>query len=225
VTRLSGGAIREAAGRVRERLVAAVAAEFQVDTSTLAIADGSVRVSDSLRVSLGEAAQLAGGPVVEQHQYLNEEPGTVHAWSAQAAEVEIDPETGQVHVLRMASAHDVGDVVNPLLHQSQIEGAIVQGYGAALMERLTLDEAGRPVEPHLGSYKLPSIADLPPLEIVLLPPDTAAGIKPIGEGANCGIVAAIANAVAQVTGVCPSRYPILAEDVLAALPLTSSAST
>jgi CO/xanthine dehydrogenase Mo-binding subunit len=51
----------------------------------------------------------------------------------------------------------------------------------------------------------------------LLPPDTAAGIKPIGKGANCGIVAAIANAVAQVTGVTPSCYPILAEDVLAAL--------
>jgi CO/xanthine dehydrogenase Mo-binding subunit len=225
VTRLSGGAIREAAARVRERLLAGVAAEFQVDTATLSLADGCVSVSDRLRVSLGEAAQLAGGAVVEQHQYLNEEPATVHAWSAQAAEVEVDPDTGQVRVLRMVSAHDVGEVVNPLLHQGQIEGAIVQGYGAALMERLTLDEAGRPIEPHLGSYKLPSMTDLPPLQVVLLPPDTAAGIKPIGEGANCGIVAAIANAIAQVTGVCPSRYPILAEDVLAALPLTSSAST
>jgi CO/xanthine dehydrogenase Mo-binding subunit len=217
VTRLAGGAIRVAAGRVRERLLAAVAAEFDLDPSALRLVDGGVRVSDTLGLTLGEAARLAGGTLVEQHQYLNEEPETVNAWSAQAAEVEVDPETGQVRVLRMVSAHDVGEVVNPLLHRGQIEGAVIQGYGAAVMERLTLDEMGRPVEPHLGSYKLPAMPDVPPLEIVLLPPDTAAGIKPIGEGANCGILAAIANAVAQVTGVCPRRYPILAEDVLAAL--------
>lgn len=217
VTRLAGGAIREAARLVRGRLVQAVAAEFEVEPTTLDVCEGAVRVSDTLRLSLAEAARLAGGAVVEQHLYLPDEPETVIAWSAQAAEVEIDPETGQVRVRRMVSAHDVGEVVNPLLHQGQIEGAIIQGYGAAMMERLTLDEAGRPIEPHLGGYKLPSVADLPPLQIVLLPPDTASGIKPIGEGANCGIVAAIANAVADVTGVCPDRYPILAEDVLGAL--------
>jgi carbon-monoxide dehydrogenase large subunit len=215
-TRLSGAAIRVAASRVRDRLIEATATEFQVEPRSVAFRDGHLVLPNSTVISLTEAARLVGGPVVEQHVYQPSEPETVHAWSAQAAEVEVDPDTGQMHVRRMVSAHDVGEVVNPLLHAGQIEGAIIQGLGAALMERLVLDDAGRVVEPHLGAYKLPTIADISPLEIVLLPPDES-GIKPIGEGANCGMVAAIANAVAQVTGVCPSRYPLLAEDVLAAL--------
>jgi CO/xanthine dehydrogenase Mo-binding subunit len=212
-TRLGGGAIRVAAERVRERLLAAVSGEFGTEA---ALEEGVIGLADGRRLSLSDAAQLAGGPVIEQHQYLPDEPEAVNAWSAQAAEVWVDPETGQLSVRRVVSVHDVGEIVDPVLHLGQIQGALIQGLGAALMERLVLDEAGRVLEPHLGAYKLPAIADIPPLEIILLEADDS-GIKPIGEGANCGIVAAIANAVGQVTGVMPTRYPLLAEDVLSAL--------
>ena len=79
---------------------------------------------------------------------------------AQAAEVKIDPQTGKVKVLRMLSAHDVGTVINPLTHQGQVEGGMVQGLGFGLMENL-LNEEGRIVTANLGEYKIPSISDVP----------------------------------------------------------------
>jgi carbon-monoxide dehydrogenase large subunit len=216
VTRLAGTANRLAARQVRERLLRAVAGEFGLEWDDLELRDGQIRLPSGDVLTLSEAAALAGGTVVEQVTYHPTEDLHVNAWCAQAAEVEIDPETGQVQVLRLASAHDVGEIINPLLHQGQIDGAVVQGLGAALMERMELQN-GQVTSAHLGDYKLPSVADVPPLTTVLVPSEHETGVKPIGEGANCGLVAAIANAVAQVTGVTPRSYPILAEDVLAAL--------
>lgn len=140
------------------------------------------------------------------------------SFCAQVAEVEVDPNTGQVRLLRFVTAHDVGTVINPITHQGQIDGGVVQGIGMALTEELL--EEGQVTTLHLGEYKLPAIADIPPLETVLVP--AAHGPAPyegraIGEMANCSPPAAIANAIADAVGVRLFTIPLTAERVYQAL--------
>jgi CO/xanthine dehydrogenase Mo-binding subunit len=131
------------------------------------------------------------------------------------AEVSVDPETGEVKLLKFTSAHDIGRVLNPLDHQGQIEGAVVQGIGYALTEDLEVAE-GRVTTLSLGEYKMPGIWDIPELRTVLLESDAGAGpygARGIGEN-PCGPIApAIANAVADAVGVRIKHLPITAEKV------------
>ena len=138
---------------------------------------------------------------------------------AQIAEVHVDPETGAVQVLKMTSAHDVGVVINPIGHQGQINGGVVQGIGHALTEELALD-AGRVVNPSLADYKLPSMADLPELRTALVESEEGVGpyrTKGIGEYAIEGVSAAVANAIADAAGVRITDGPVTAEKVYRAL--------
>jgi len=114
---------------------------------------------------------------------------------------------------------DVGTVINPIAVRGQMEGAFAYGLGQALMEELVLQD-GRVVTANLGDYKIPTIGDVPPLRLVML---TAAkgpgpfGAKSIGELANPGVSAAVANAVADACGARVFSLPVTAEKVLAAL--------
>jgi CO/xanthine dehydrogenase Mo-binding subunit len=146
----------------------------------------------------------------------------VTSFCAQVAEVEVDPETGEVTLLNLITAHDVGRVLNPLGHQGQINGGIVTGLGYALMEELQVED-GRVTNLTLGDYKLPSIADLPPLRTVLVQATgehTGVGpydIKAIGEVPTTPVAPAIANAVFDAVGVRIRELPITAEKVYAGL--------
>ena len=91
----------------------------------------------------------------------------ITVFSAQVAEVEVDEETGEVKLTRFTSAHDVGTVLNPLSHQGQIEGGVMQGIGFAMTEELKY-EYGRVSTLSLGEYKLPTIADIPEMRTVLV---------------------------------------------------------
>ena len=131
----------------------------------------------------------------------------------------MDPETGEVRLLRFTSAHDVGLVLNPVGHQGQINGGIVQGLGFALMEELRVED-GRVTSLSFGDYKIPSTRDVPPLTTVLLPSEDGVGpyhAKGIGENSNTPVAAAIANAVADAVGVRILDLPITAERVYRAL--------
>jgi CO/xanthine dehydrogenase Mo-binding subunit len=146
-------------------------------------------------------------------------PPHVTAFCAQAAEVEVDPDTGQVTVKKIVTAHDVGTILNPLTHQGQIEGGLVQGLGYAVMEELLTAE-GQISTLSLGEYKLPTIKDIPELETVLLEPGSGPGphqAKGIGESSNTPVAAAIANAVYDAVGVRILDLPVTAEKVFAAL--------
>jgi CO/xanthine dehydrogenase Mo-binding subunit len=138
--------------------------------------------------------------------------------SAQAAEVEVDPETGQVRVLRLSTAQAIGTIINETSHQGQLDGCLVQGYGFALTEELTIED-GRVLTGHLGDYKLPTIADVPPLTTINLPHrgDGPFGAQAIGETPVVPTPAAIANAVADAVGVPVMELPLSAERVLALL--------
>ena len=146
-------------------------------------------------------------------------PPHVTAFCAQAAEVEVDPDTGQVTVKKMVTAHDVGVILNPLTHQGQIEGGMMQGLGYALMEELLTAE-GQISTLSLGEYKVPTIKDIPELVTVLLEPGPGPApyqSKGIGESSNTPVAAAIANAVFDAVGVRVMDLPLTAEKVFAAL--------
>ena len=138
---------------------------------------------------------------------------------AQVAEVAVDPETGQVTVERLTTSHEVGTIINPRMHQGQIEGGIIQGLGLALMEDLHIVD-GQVTANHLGEYKLPTIADVPALATELVGSNDGPGpfgAKAIGESSNILTAAAIANAVFDACGVRVTELPITAEKVFAGL--------
>jgi CO/xanthine dehydrogenase Mo-binding subunit len=141
------------------------------------------------------------------------QPEDVMYFSAQVAEVDVDRETGQVKVLRVVTAHDVGTIINPLAHQGQIDAGFVTGLGLAMTEELVTED-GQVLNGNLGDYKLPTIADIPRLETVLIHTSGGTGpyqAKAIGELANNATAAAIANAVADATGCRLFELPITAE--------------
>lgn len=169
-----------------------------------------------MRQALQKAASL---PLTITVEHEAPQPEDVMYFCAQVADVEVDRETGQVKVLKVVTAHDVGTVINPLTHQGQIDGGFVTGLGLAVTEELVTED-GQILNGHLGEYKLLTMADIPPLETVLVPTGGGAGpyqAKAIGELANNATAAAIANAVADAVGCRLFELPITAERVYAAL--------
>jgi CO/xanthine dehydrogenase Mo-binding subunit len=170
-----------------------------------------------IKEMIADGAALPLTVTIEQDAHQSED---VMYFSAQVADVQVDRETGAVHVRRLTTAHDVGTVINPIGHQGQINGGFVTGLGLAVSEEL-VSEDGRILNANLGDYKLPNIRDLPELETVLVPSKGGIGpydAKAIGELANNATAAAIANAVADAAGVRLFELPVTAERVYRQLP-------
>jgi CO/xanthine dehydrogenase Mo-binding subunit len=139
----------------------------------------------------------------------------VTAYCAQVAEVEVDLDTGLVTVHRLVMAHDAGTIINPLDHQGQIDGAVMQSLGYALMEGLHADE-GRITTLSLGEAKIPTMQDIPALVTVLVASPGGEGPyqgKAIGENPISPVAPAIANTVYDAVGVRIQDLPITAEKV------------
>ena len=119
----------------------------------------------------------------------------------------------------VVTAHDTGTLINPIGAEGQIEGGFVQGLGFATMEELRIAD-GQVTNASFGDYKVPSIADVPPLEMVLIEPAVGPGpynAKSLGEHSLIPTAAAIANAIHDAVGVRITSTPITAEKVYAAL--------
>jgi CO/xanthine dehydrogenase Mo-binding subunit len=215
VTHTAGQAVQAATRLVKVQLLQRASMLMELPAEDLHIQDGHIVAPDGQEMSLAEL--VAGSQELIQataRDNGDEGPGAT-SFCVQAAEVAVDRETGQVQVRKLVSAHDVGTVLNPLTHQGQVEGGVIQGFGQAVMEHLEMDE-GMVETLNLGDYKLPSIADLPPLETVLV--SAAAGELPfggkhIGELSNVPLPAAIANAVFDAVGVRLMDLPVTAEKV------------
>jgi CO/xanthine dehydrogenase Mo-binding subunit len=213
ITRLVGKMIGILADRLQHRLAELVAAEFGHDPSAVAMEEGGFRTPDGRFHTLGQAASLAASDLSELLRY---EPGpsdVVEVYVAIAAEVEVDVETGEVEIKRVVNAHEVGRVVDRTMHQGQIDGGLMQGLGYALLEGIGFDEEGRVTAANLHEYKMATSVDIPRLETILLEPDLSLGITPIGEGPNCGMSAAITNAIADAVGR-QVDIPVAAERLL-----------
>ncbi len=147
-------------------------------------------------------------------------PNFSYAYVAQAAEVEVDTETGHVRVLRLTSADDVGKAINPDLVVGQIEGAVVQAHGYALMEDYKTKD-GRVLTDQLSTYLIPTILDIPEkVDSVLVEvpdPNGPWGARGLGELPFLPVAPAIAAAIHDATGVWISEFPFTPERVLRAL--------
>ena len=220
-TRVYGNASYEAGVKARQELLAAAAAKLTVPAEELELADSHVIHRKSKRkMSFAEVIKAKGSPITVKGYYKSSEKSHDASVSAQIAEVQVDPETGQVILKQMVSAHTTGKVINPLMHQGQIDGGVVFGLGYALQEEILFDN-GRIVTTNFGEFKIPNIMDIPPLKTSVLE-NVPHGPGPynslaIGEVANTPTAAAVANAVADACGVRITDLPITAEKVYEAL--------
>ena len=226
VTYTAGQAVVGAARELRRKLIREAAPLLDSPEEDVTLQSGRVVVGPSpLRpayyrtINIGEVvAHVGDGTIMAEYEFASEPPDMT-SFCAQAAEVEVDPETGQVTVRRLVSAHDVGAILNPLMHQGQVEGGVIQGLGYALMEEL-LTEDGHISTLSFGDYKIPTSADIPELVTVLVEGNNGPApyrSKGIGESANIPVAAAIANAVADAIGAPVPSLPLTAEKVLRAL--------
>ena len=226
VTYTAGQAVVGAARELRRKLLSAAAPLLDSPEEDVSLQSGRVVVGPSpLRpayyrtINIGEVvAHVGDGTIVAEYEFASEPPD-VTSFCAQAAEVEVDAETGAVTVKRLVSAHDVGAILNPLMHQGQVEGGVIQGLGYALMEELQTED-GHISTVSFGDYKIPTIADVPELVTVLVEGKNGPApyrSKGIGESANIPVAAAIANAVADAIGTPVPSLPLTAEKVLRAL--------
>jgi len=143
-----------------------------------------------------------------------------YMYATQAAEVEVDEESGRVRVLRMSAAHDVGKAINPLNCAAQIEGGVVMGIGSALHEELIIDNTGKVRNPSFLDYHLLTSLDTPELiPIVVECPESEGpyGAKGLGEPGLAPTPAAIGNAVTDAVGVRVYDLPLKPENVFWAL--------
>lgn len=158
-------------------------------------------------------------PTVMQDKRWDGNISATYGFGTQAAEVEVDTETGQVKVLKIAAAHDVGRVINPMTLEGQVEGGVAQGIGYALYESIQLDK-GKVMNPNFADYKILTPVDIPEIEKIFvetIDPEGPFGAKGVGEMPMVPTAAAIANAVYDAVGVRIRSLPITPEKLLAAL--------
>jgi carbon-monoxide dehydrogenase large subunit len=209
---VSGGALILAARRVRDKVIAIAAHMMEAAPGDLVMEDGAVFVRGmaARRVTLAEVARLAYrpasgtlpasvDPALEATQYYDPPPATFSI-GTHVAVVDVDAETGQVAIVRYVVSEDCGTMVNPMIVEGQIHGAVAQGIGAALYEDVVYDDAGQPLTTSFMDYLLPTTMELPAIEVVHTetpPAVTVSGFKGMAEGGTIGATAAVANAVAD----------------------------
>jgi CO/xanthine dehydrogenase Mo-binding subunit len=219
-TRVYGNAGYEAALKAVEAIKQAAAEQMGVPADQITLAKGAaLHPRMERRLSYAEIVKAKGSPIVAEASYSDSTK--VHAASlcVQVAEVEVDPETGQVELKKFTSTHNTGTVLNPLMHQGQIEGGSMTGIGYALMEQVMIND-GKVATTNFGEYKIPTIKDVPLFKSSVTEQPKGAGpynSMPIGETANIPTAAAIANAVEDACGVRIKSLPITAEKIYQAL--------
>ena len=143
-----------------------------------------------------------------------------YSFSSAVCECRVDLDTGQVQIDKVYDFHDCGTPVNPLSVHGQVEGAIVMGAGETLMEDVVYDDKGRIVNPNLHDYLLMTIKDAPEIFsgfVASYEPEGPFGAKEVGEGATLPVLASVAHAIANATGVWIKDLPITPEKILKAL--------
>ncbi|MHB8554532.1 MAG: molybdopterin-dependent oxidoreductase [Candidatus Dormibacteria bacterium] len=222
-TYISGGAVKLAAEQVRAQIFAVAGAMLGTTPDQLRCADRIVSTPAGLGVSVSEVA-LHSLHVENQHQIMatasNMSQHSPPPFAAQFAEVEVDMGTGAVTVLRLVSAVDCGRAINPASAEGQVEGGATQALGYAISEEMLYDDAGGLLTTDLAEYRIFGAQDMPSLETYLVEthdPFGPYGAKAIAEIPLDGVAPAVANAVADATGVRIREIPLTPPRVWAAL--------
>jgi xanthine dehydrogenase D subunit len=224
-TWMSGGAVQVACQAALAQLFDHVATKYEMTRSELEI-DGT-DIVDRLtqrRVSVSDAISEIDIDCTEEYHHPPTEDldengqGNCHvayAFVAHRAVVDVDPELGLIKVVQIATAQDVGRVLNPLAAMGQIEGGIAQGLGLAVMEEIIVKD-GKVRNPSFTDYLLPTFLDAPTVEMVFIEehePKSPLGAKGIGEPPCISVTPAIANAIRQAVGRELPRVPIRPYDI------------
>ncbi len=205
-----GPAIRDAAAQVRRQILSIASTLLEIPAERLSIRENQILV-DGNRERATDLSEITGqiGPGTIQARGVrsaNPDDKAIRTFGAQVAEVEVDLETGEIRVLRIVTAHDIGRIVNPKIVDSQVVGGVIQGLGFAMSEERVIDHRlGRVMNPNLEEYKVPTILDIPDIEHVHVDvADVVAnstGAKGVGEPPLIPTAPAIANAVFDAVGV------------------------
>ena len=212
--------LQDAAKELRKDLFAWVGERMNLDPATLEMKD-SIITSDGKEVA--KLADIAMDAHLAGKQFMTtvcKNPPNCLPFYAQAAEVEVDMETGMVKVIKVAAAHDIGKAVNPVLCKGQVEGGVIQGVGYAVREEMTYVDGKGFYNKGFHSYMLPTMDDVPEVEAILVEnpdPSGVFGIIGVGEVGVNPTLAAIGNAVADATGVRFHEFPLTPERVLQGL--------
>ncbi len=222
-----GPAIRAAAVEAKKLLLDAASRLMEVPADQLSVRDGRVYAQGEPAERAVPVADVTGA--IAPHMLMgqgargsNPEDKSARTFGAQCVEVEVDVETGEVTVLRVVASHDCGLIVNPTMVDSQIIGAVSQGIGFALTEERIVDHRfGIVLNANLEEYKVPTVADIPPIEHAEVNmadyEANPTGAKGIGEPPLVPTAPAIANAVFDAVGVRVRETPLTRHRVLAAL--------
>jgi xanthine dehydrogenase molybdenum-binding subunit len=226
VTVSLGNAVKRAAGDAREQLLHLAAERLDANPADLECRDGRVFVKGSpdRGFALGALARyaqtLGSGPILGRGAFSSRVPQSLHTFGTQIVEVEVDEETGQVALIRIVAAHDVGCAINPQGVEGQIQGGVAQAIGHTLMEEVKYSPNGDPQNAGFLDYKIPSILDLPLIEPVIVEEadeEGPFGARGVGEPPILAMAPAIANAIYDAVGARITSLPITAEKVLLAL--------
>jgi len=237
VTYQVGHAVRRAAVELRDRIFQTISPYLDARPEELIARRGEIMVArrPDLKISFAQAVSLTkkrydNQPLVGIGHFQPEEgkvdlktgqgnTSPAYSFGAQLAEIKIDRELGKVRVSRMTVAHDCGRALNPLAVEGQIEGSIAMAHGQALYEEIVQDK-GQTLNPDFLNYRLPTVRDVPEVEIMLvesIDPRGPFGAKESGEGIIVSTIPAIANAIADATGIHLSSLPFSPEKLLKAL--------
>jgi CO/xanthine dehydrogenase Mo-binding subunit len=233
-----GAVVKEASLDVRRQLLDMAGAVIEAHPSDLEARDGAVAVKGSpdRRLTFGQViTAFYGGPgavlgkgvfnTKPLYDTMNAEtgqssrPSIFWMYAATGIEADVDPETGQITIAKMASAADAGKAINPLACIQQIEGSAIMGLGMALMEEVAFD-GGRTLNPTFLDYKIPTSVDVPASDAIIVESggdEGPYGAKGIGESALAPVPAALGNAVFDAVGVQVKDLPLRAEKVYRAL--------
>jgi 4-hydroxybenzoyl-CoA reductase subunit alpha len=236
VTFYAGNATLIAVREVKEQLAQVAAEHLEANKQDLVFHSKKVFVKGSpdRSIAFGELAKMAESlgqgrlimgkgywsPPNTQFPDRKTQYGNVsgaYSFACQVAEVEVDPETGQVKVLKVTVGDDCGQVVNILGAEGQVEGSVVMGLGQALMENIIFAENGEIMNPSFQEYKIPTAkdaCDVVTLEVGSPDPIGPYGAKEIGEGLLISTVPAITNAIYDAIGVRITELPVTPEKIL-----------
>lgn len=219
----TGCAAVQAAHEVLDKMRARLSTIWDIDVSSIDYADGYFRAPDDAEheISFGELAALlpqTGNTVIGVANVDVQDWGS--SFGTHIVDVEVDPETGKVTLLRYTVVQDVGKAINPMQVEGQLQGGVAQGIGWALYEGYDYDAQGRMRNPTLLDYKIPTALDVPDIDTVLVEvpyPGHPFGARGVGETPIIPPPAAIAQAIANAVGARVTQLPMTPARVLEAM--------
>jgi len=214
VTFKTGWAAYEAANDVKRQLVARAAMVWDVGEKEIEYVDGFIqhKSDPELRMSFKEIAAMlpeTGGPIVGR---AGVNPGgSAGSYSANIIDVEVDPETGKVEIIRCTAFQDAGTAIHPSYVEGQMQGGTAQGIGWALSEEYFMSRDGRMLNSTFLDYRMPTSLDLPMIDTVIVEvpnPNHPFGVKGVGEASISAPLGAMANAIYDAIGVRMRELPM-----------------